>query len=275
MPATTPRTFKLGKTPATIDDRDLMYAKYRTEAALPKRPDHFGHEKVVAAKSWQMLGNGPDDSVAPGFQGAGDCVFAGGAHETMMWTIEGGSPATFKGANAIADYSAVTGYNLNAPPDVNGNNPTDQGTNVRDALKYRQKTGLVDAAGNRHTIGAYVKVQLGNMDQLLEALYLFGIVGIGIKFPDSATDQFNAGEPWSVVPGPDPQEGHYIPLVAKRTNLECVTWGRIQQITTDFYKKYCDEAWVLLSTEMLNGQKKSPEGFDLVQLQADLTALKP
>ena len=205
-------------------------------------PKHFGHEKLVGAHAWQMLGNGPDNSVSSGFKGAGDCVFAGGDHETMLWNLEREKTVKFVGANAIKDYAAVTGYDPKAPLDAHGDNPTDLGTNTRTALSYRRKTGLIDAAGKRHKIGAYVALELGNMEQLLEALYLFGVVGIGIKFPDSAMDQFNAGKPWSVVAGPAPTEGHYIPLVAYRTNLECVTWGRVQQMTPQFYKTYCDEA---------------------------------
>jgi hypothetical protein len=263
---------KLGKLPATYDKRDLLFAQYRTTEALPSHPTHFGHEKLVGSKAWQMLGNGPDNTVKPGFMGAGDCVFAGGDHETMLWNIENDKQVKFTGANAIKDYSTVTGYDPGAPLDADGNNPTDRGTDVRTALGYRRKTGLVDAAGKRHKIGAYVALELGNMDQLLEALYLFGVVGIGIKFPNSAMDQFNAGKPWSVVPGPEPTDGHYIPLVANRTNLECVTWGRVQQMTVQFYKKYCDEAWTILSPEMLKSGK-SLEGFDLAQLQADLKAV--
>jgi hypothetical protein len=190
----------------------------------------------------------------------------------MLWTLESRQPAAFTGATAIAAYTAVTGYNPNAPLDPNGENPTDNGTNVRDALKYRQKTGLVDAGGKRHQIGAYVSIEVGNMDQLLEALYLFGVVGIGMRFPASAMDQFNAGKPWSVVPGPEPRDGHYVPLVARRKNLECVSWGRLQEMTPDFYKKYCDEAWAILSPEMFEAGK-SPEGFDMAQLQTDLAAV--
>jgi hypothetical protein len=197
---------------------------------------------------------------------AGDCVFAGADHETMLWTTEAANPATFTAATAIADYSAVTGYDP-------GNPATDQGTEVRQALQYRQQTGLVDAAGNRHRIGAYLALEPGDMDHLLEALYLFSAVGIGIQVPQSAMDQFHAGQPWSVVYGT--QEiigGHYVPMVAYRGNLVCVTWGRLQQITRQFYLKYCDEAWAILSPEMLKGGV-SLEGFDLAQLQADLAAL--
>ncbi len=257
---------KLGKKAATYDKRDLQFANYRV-GALPPYPVQFGHEKVIPPDGWLMLGNGPDNSVSSGFEGAGDCVFAGGAHETMMWTIEGNKPATFTGANAIADYSAVTGYKPSDPS-------TDQGTDVRVALKYRQKKGLIDANGHRHKIGAYVALEPGNLDHLYEALYLFGAVGIGIQFPGSAMDQFNANKPWSVVNGAKVEGGHYIPLVARRTNLECVTWGRIQPMTLQFYQKYCDEAWAILSPEMFGASKKDSEGFDLAQLKADIKALK-
>jgi hypothetical protein len=258
-------THRLGKAPATYDRRDLQFAHYRA-GALPPHPKTFGHEKLIGARAWQMLGNGPDDSVRPGFQGAGDCVFAGAAHETMMWNLEAGVDVKFTGANVIADYSAVTGY-------VVGDDSTDQGTDVRQALKYRQKTGIVDAAGKRHKIGAYLALEPGNPEQLYEALYLFGAVGIGIEFPESAMDQFSRGKPWSVVSRAPTDGGHYIPLVAKRTNLDCVTWGQLQALTLSFYDKYCDEAFAILSPEMLKGGK-SLEGFDLAQLQADLAALK-
>ncbi|MDR3628898.1 MAG: hypothetical protein P4L42_01035 [Desulfocapsaceae bacterium] len=257
--------YKLGKMPATYDKRDLQFSNYRTTAPLPPYPKYFGHEQLIPAKGWQMLGNGPDNTVSPGFQGAGDCVFAGGDHETMLWTLEGGKPAVFTGANSIADYSAVTGYDPANPA-------SDQGTDVRTALAYRQNTGLIDSTGNRHKVAAYLALEPGNTDHLYEALYLFGVVGIGIQFPSSAMDQFNAGKPWSVVSGASVEGGHYIPLVARRTNLECVTWGQIQQMTSGFYKKYCDEAWAILSPEVFkNGTDL--EGFNFAQLQADLNAL--
>lgn len=255
----------LGKAPATYDKRDLQFAYYRSSIPLPAHPKQFGHE-LLNPRAWEMLGNGPDDSVRPGFQGAGDCVFAGAAHETMMWNLEAGRTVRFTGANAIADYSAVTGYKI-------GDDSTDNGTDVRQALKYRQKVGIIDADGARHQIGPYLALEPGNVEHLYEALYLFGAVGIGIQFPGSAADQFDAGKPWSVVHGARIEGGHYIPMVAKRKTLDCVTWGRTQPMTLGFYEKYCDEAWVTLSPEMLTAGK-SLEGFDLAQLQADLTALK-
>ena len=127
--------FKTGKLPATKDPRDLKLARYLNVAALPKHPAEFGHDGSVA--SWGMLGNDQ----------FGDCVFAGAAHETMLWNKIAGRDVAFNDDAVLADYSAVTGFNRNDPA-------TDQGTNVRDALNFRRKTGSLDAAGVRHKIGA-------------------------------------------------------------------------------------------------------------------------
>jgi hypothetical protein len=250
----------LGKQPATEDQRDLMFAKYVKPKELPTPPSQFGHETLFGAKDWGMLGNDQ----------WGDCAWAGPAHETMLLAKEGGKPTTFSTDAVLSDYSAGTGFDPHAGPP--GHNPTDQGSNVREVLKYRAKTGIVDAGGTRHKIGAYVKLDPGNVNQIEQALYLFEVVGIGIQFPGSAMDQFNNGHPWDVVAGAQIEGGHYIPLVAKRDNLGVVTWGALQEMTHAFYEKYCDEAWAYISEEDLQ-EGKSPEGFAIEELQADLAAL--
>ncbi len=240
---------KLGKKAVVYDNRDFKFARYLTQRVPPQ----FGHEQNIGA--WGMLAN---DRV-------GCCVFSGAAHEHMVWGTEGFAPTPFSDASVLSDYSAVTGYD---PADPS----TDQGTLVRDAMKYRRATGLLDAAGQRHQIAAYVALEPGNLDELRQALYLFGVVGVGIEFPGSAMDQFDAGQPWAVTPGSRVEGGHYVPLVAYRGNFVCVTWGKLQEVTESFLARYCDEAWAMLSPEMLL-DGKSPEGFDVEALRSDLNAL--
>jgi hypothetical protein len=251
---------RLGKNPATDDARDLLFTKYVEATQIPPAPAEFGHEKLFAPKGWGMLGN--DEW--------GDCAWAGPAHETMLLSAESGHPATFTAADVLGDYSAGTGFKPNAGPP--GHNPTDQGSNVRDVLQYRRKTGIVDAAAKRHKIGAFVKLEPKNLTQIYQAMYLFQVVGIGLEFPGSAMEQFNEGKPWSVVDGAKVEGGHYVCCVAKRANVDIVTWGALQQMTVPFFEKYCDEAWAYLSTEDLQ-QEKDPEGFKLSQLKEDLAKL--
>jgi hypothetical protein len=250
----------LGKKPATQDDRDLMFAKYVDTSKIPSPPAEFGHESLFPAKGWGMLGN--DEW--------GDCAWAGPAHETMLLTTEGGHPAIFTTEDVLSDYSAGTGFNPEAGP--SGDNPTDRGSNVREVLRYRRKTGIIDSAHNRHKIGAFVKLDPKNLEQIYEAMYLFQIVGIGIEFPDTAMRQFQEGKPWSVVEGAKIEGGHYVCGVGKRENIEVVTWGALQEMTVEFFENYCDEAWAYLSTEDLK-EDKSPEGFNLEQLKEDLAKI--
>jgi hypothetical protein len=253
-------TLRLGKQPATDDVRDLLFTKYVKPNEIPAPPAQFGHETLFPPKGWQMLGN--DEW--------GDCAWAGPAHETMLLTAEGGKAAEFTTAGVLSDYAAGTGFNPNAGPP--GNNPTDRGSNVRAVLKYRSKTGVIDASGRRHRIGAYVKLTPKDLEQVYQAMFLFQAVGIGLAFPDSAMQQFHAGEPWSVVKGAKIEGGHYVCCVAKRSDIDVVTWGALQPMTVEFFETYCDEAWAYISQEDLQ-KGVDPDGFRLEQLKADLAAL--
>ena len=247
---------KLGKLPARPGAVKLALADYLDTTTLPKPPTNIGHENLVA--SWGMLGNDQ----------YGDCVWAGAGHETFLWNREGNHTLPqITTSTVLSDYTAVTGFNPNDPS-------TDNGTDMQVAASYRRKTGLLDAMGNRHKVGAYLALRTGDWNQHLQALYIFGAVGIGIKFPASAMDQFNKGLYWSLVKKSPIEGGHYVPLVAKRgTHLVCVTWGQLQNMTRAFFDYYNDESIVYLSPEMLNGQGVTPEGFNLAQLQADLAAI--
>jgi len=186
---------KLGKLPAAPKPTDFRFAEFTAAISLPNVPSRFGHG--TAFSDWKMLGNDQ----------YGDCVWAGSAHEHMLFNkVVQHQDVPFDDQCVLGDYSAVTGFN---PADPN----TDKGTDVHVALDYRRKTGIADSNGTRHLIGAYVALDPKNWDHLEQAAYIFGAVGIGFQFPASAMDQFNNGEIWDVVPGSAIQGGHYVPVV--------------------------------------------------------------
>lgn len=245
-------TLKLGKTPARPGAMKFKFTDFVDKIALPTPPTNFGHEGLIPA--WGMLANDQ----------YGDCVFAGAAHETMLWNAEAKRVTAFTNKSVLSDYSAVTGFNPKDPS-------TDNGTDMQAAASYRRKTGMKDAKGKRHKIAAYLAIKPGDVPNLRRAMYLFGAVGIGIAFPASAMDQFNAGKPWTVVSRSPIEGGHYIPAIAWRNGKAvCVTWGKLQGMASAFYAKYCDEVVCYVSEEMLTAGK-SPEGFDRAAL---LDALK-
>jgi hypothetical protein len=250
-------TYRLGKAPFVHDSDDLLMSTYATPAVvLPTLPANFGHDDGFT--DWGMLGNDQ----------YGDCGPAGAAHQIMQNAHAGGRVIpSFTTTAVLANYSAITGFKPSDPS-------TDQGVEVRSMLAYWQKSGMVDANGKRHKIGAYVRLEPGNTDQLFMAIRLFDTVGVGYQLPQSAEEQFNNGKGWSVVKGSPIVGGHYVPGVARRTgHLRGVTWARDIAITLGFYRANCDEAWGILSEETLTAGGKTSEGFDWSQLLADRNAI--
>lgn len=248
---------KLGKTPARPGAVSLRFSAIAKPSALPTPPAVFGHQAGIA--NWDGdLGN----------EQWGDCVWAGAAHEHILWTtVAGLPPASFTEADCLSDYSVVTGFSFS--------DATDQGTDMQVAASYRRKTGILDAEGQRHLVDAYMAVTPGNLDELFLAAYLFGAVGVGIRFPSSADKQFDDNQPWSVVPNTSIEGGHYIPVVGRNANGNAVaiTWGRLIEITPGFLEEYNDETIAYYASEYADKSKLSPEGFDVTALESFLSEL--
>ncbi len=206
-----------------------------------------------------------------------NCVWAGAAHEQMVWSLTGGRQrARFTALDVLSDYSAVTGFDLkqNIP---GKDNPTDNGTDMSEAAAYRRNRGVLDATTRRHKIDAYVALEVGNWDQLVVATWLMGAAGVGLQLPKSAMDQFDANKPWTVpwFKGRKIVGGHYVPSVGRdiNGNLMIVSWGRTNPMTKGFYTKYSDECVAYLSLEILNEHNLSPEGYDADALRTQLRNL--
>ena len=243
--------YKFGKLPARPGSVRLRMSDYIKPRVLPKPPENFGQDHLI--DDWGMLAN---DKI-------GNCVIAGGAHETMLWCAMGGKTCSFSEHSVTWDYGRITGYRWWNPL-------SDRGTDMQEAAKYRQKTGLLDKWGVRHRIAAYVLIEKGNIGQHALASYLFGAIGIGVMCPESMMTQFDAHQPWTVVKGEKTNGGHYIPIISRREGFfNCVSWARKQPMTPEWIEAYEDEAIAYVSEEMLTGKQKV-DGFNYRQLLSDL-----
>lgn len=198
----------------------------------------------------------------------GDCAIAGSIEEIRLANALRGVTVNFDDDTAVQNYSAITGYSPDDPE-------SDQGTDVHELYDFRQNTGLVDADGVRHKIVAYAGLTPRDWDEMLIALSLFDVVGVGIWVPDYAESQFSAGDAWHLVPGRHANVGqHYIPIwgASDRNTAQLPTWGQETGITAPFYAAENVVAVVALTEEMFTGGK-SPEGVDFDKLAADLNLL--
>lgn len=192
----------------------------------------------------------------------GDCAIAGSIEEIRLANALRGVTVDFTDDTAAQAYHEITGWNPGP----------DDGTDVHELYDYRQTTGIADADGNRHKIVAYAGLTPGDFDELLVALSLFDMVGIGINCPDYIDTQFAAGQPWHLIHGRHKIEGgHYIPVVGAtdKNTAQLFTWGALQGITRTFYNAMNTVAVVALTEELFTNDK-TPEGIDRTKLAADL-----
>jgi hypothetical protein len=249
--------YKLGKQPKRTDIRTLQLSNYLKGAVAPPAQVDWG-TKVT---SWGMLGN---DTV-------GDCAWAGQAHADMLWSSNTKpAPLDITTTEVLAAYSAVTGYN----PKDNGpkGNPTDQGTNLIDALKYWRTTGI-----DGQTITAFVEVDRKNLDHVKMAIDLFGCVYLGVELPDAVLPTPSHIPPWTVAPNgtkgnaPDPQNGHCIIYSAyDASGPTVISWGTTVPASWAFHSAYCDELYAMVAPDWFGRSGVDPQGVDMAALQHDL-----
>lgn len=194
----------------------------------------------------------------------GDCVFAANGHVVEQQTYVGqGNEVTVSTAQALAEYSKVTGFNPNDPS-------TDNGAEVQQGLDDLRKNGL-----NGHKIAAFAQLNVTDMNSVKLAVSEFGAVDIGFNFPASAMTQFNNGQPWDVVSGSQIEGGHCVLVVGyDATYLYVYTWGAVQKMTYAFWNKYVEEAWALIDQDWVNAASgKDVQGVDLGSFGAQFAAL--
>lgn len=239
----------LGKQPATPPKVGVAYSELRPAlkkaGVLPTVPQMFGHGHDFRQGQWLMLGNGPDDTVTPGFGGCGNCAWAGPGHEEMAAGKNAGRPVPrFSGKTIVDQYAAYSGYD----PQTGAN---DTGSNVQDVIQWRQTRGLLDDAGHPYKIGQAIRGTPGNVQELWEIAYLCETAGIGVILQTAQMDQFNASaQPtWDYVPGSPAEGGHYVPVMGK---LGLISWADDVYYTPAFIQQQCDEVWGYIDPERYN-----------------------
>jgi hypothetical protein len=238
-----------GRIPA---DRSLPRLRLRRAAGATITPP-ASVDWLSAVRSWPMLGN---DTV-------GDCTTAGAGHVAQQVNLYGqGVDAPITEQDALAAYSAISGYDPRRPS-------TDVGATLQDAADYWRKVGI---GGNK--IAAWAEIDPQDLDLVRACIATFGTVYTGCTLPESALDQLDAGQPWTVVKRSAIAGGHCVPIGAYNADgFTCVTWGQLQPMNVAFYKRYFDEVIVPIDLDWMRAVGTSPGGLDTNALNADYEQL--
>ena len=250
--------FKGGRLPAEPARPHLKFGAYLSPE-LPPPPAAADWLAPVPAADWGMLANDQ----------WGDCTCAGVGHKRIGDVyVNQMRLLTVTDTDTLGLYSAVTGFDPHAG--APGENPTDQGAVCQDVLDFWRKKGFLG-----EKVIAFAKVDLSNRDEVKQAIALFGQIYCGMNFPGSAMDQFNAGKTWDTVKGARLEGGHCVTIGAfDEDGLSCVTWGAVQKMTWRFFTKYFEEAWVLISPDVIDPKTgKNLAGYDLHTLGQDFSSL--
>lgn len=216
---------KLGKNPAVIDERTIKMASILR--LLPSYPEAFDVDSQYPnLKDTHMFKN---DTL-------GDCVIAGRAHQTLrLENYEQGTVIPISDSDVTTEYFKESGGQ-------------DTGLNMLDALNA-WRTGW-RAASNVYNIYAYASINVKDWNEVRATCYLLNGIYIGLQLPISAQTQST----WDVVSGPNAEPGswggHCVYIVAyDNDGLTCMTWGKRQKMTWQFYQKYSDESFGIVDNK--------------------------
>ena len=252
------KRFKGGKLPPqrklSIPALGDFLDKATTWPAVPAA----GWENAVPPTAWGMLGN---DQV-------GDCAEAGILHLIQGQAANTGTVLTPTTDQALALYTAVTGYNPSDPS-------TDQGTVLTDLLTYIQTSGveMTDSTGKTVTVEVVgsASLDISSTAQMRYAGYTFGGNYLGINCPQQCEDDTTN---WNFGPGLPIAGGHCIPQEGEGiAGGKIVSWSEVIPVSNLFLMSYLDEGYVVLTKSWVNAQGKSPSGLDLDGLLAAMKTL--
>lgn len=228
-------------------------------ATLPDAPARV--DRVSAIKSWPMYCN----------DRLGCCTVASMLHSFEAWEVLAGRPgdSLFSDKEVIKIYSAVSGYD----PETGEN---DNGAQLSDVCNYMVKTGAVDRNGKLHKLAAWAEVEdYTNLPLLKRVLNAFETAYLAIQVPESAMDQFQAGQPWTPVAGSPIEGGHAIPLQfsaveTRSLNDETiVTWGAPQRMNEAFAHENLVEVIAMVSEDQVAAGGTNLAGLAIDQLVTD------
>lgn len=256
---------KLGRKPAVFTRRSLVSSN-----TLARHLYSLGHSPAVSPNwvaavmrqspgGWQMDGNDQH----------GDCVLADCAHQEMLRTANVGKIWIPTTQQVLDLYSACTGFNPNDPS-------TDNGANELSVIEYLTRHGWLG-----RKLAAHADIDPTNLGVMKWAVCLFGACRLGVNLPQSAMNQFEAGQPWDRAGDREPAGGHDVCIVKyDQQYFYVVTWGRLQPVVprwlTTRYPDgtpYTEEAHVEMAADWFNVAGVAPSHFNYQQLLADLRQL--
>lgn len=220
---------RLGKLPPKIDGRTIKLSSILRYKLLPDLPTEYNLDAALG---------GIEDNFMYGNDEYGNCVIAARGHQTLRFEkFEEGAQPPITDQEVIDQYLKETGG-------------LDMGLVLLNSLKEWRTNGWL-AGGKLYNIYAFASVDRFDHDEVKHCIHLLGGVNYGFRVYQAAIDQFDAGEAWDTVANQGSYLGGHGVYLYRFGRVEsvnklgpvCMTWGKRQQMTWDFWDEHTDEAY--------------------------------
>ena len=217
---------------------DIMELKEDVVSGIDEPKDHDWSEGI---KDWDEYDNIKTKT----------CVPAAAAHLVKSWTFNSKQPDR---NITLPDVMAVL-IELAPSHDITN------GCYMSDFMSYWKKTGL-----KKDIIDRFVSFKKQEITLLKKAVYYFGGCMIGLQLPISAKGKSRWDFP-STEPEKDNENwgGHTVCVLGyKGDDFTVISWGKVIQMSAQFYQQFNDEAYAALSrTDWTTPNDQSPTGEGL------------
>lgn len=244
----------LGRAKSSKDSRMLQMHHY---VSIDKVPIPPVHDMFDTTTEWPMLANDRFNC----------CTSAAAGHMIHHWTTANQHSIFLSDDDIVAAHAQLTSDHL-----LNC-------VSMADALKFWRKVGI-----GHHRVHSYVSLGRARQAELCAVIYLFGSAYVGLDLPNFAytgDPQKIADIPWQIPPSvstqdsePQSSNGHCVAAIGYDDQVVyVVTWGRLKKMTWEFFLRYVDEAYAVLSTDWVQHNIECPSGFDISTLDQDLSRI--
>lgn len=242
----------LGRARSKSDPRTLHLRSYVDVRTLPVPPVR---EMLESTPVWPMLANDRFNC----------CTSAAAGHMIHHWTAANQHGIFLTDDDIIRVQAQLTGDRLM------------ECVSMLDALRYWRNQGI-----GGHKIHSFVSGEKANAADLRCIIHLFGSGYIGLDLPAFACSGDPKGWPdipWEIpaaiaadAAAPNPNQGHCVAVVGyDEQSLFAVSWGRLKHMSWEFFQRYAEEVYAVLSFDWVAVNAKCPTGFNTATLERDLT----
>jgi hypothetical protein len=209
---------------------------------------------VPAACDLEVDAGLPHDGHPLGNDRVGNCGIAGPAHFGRWEDKILGLPETIGEEQALAEYTALTGWDPNVPD-------SDIGVYAIDVMKWWRTRGLFG-----RLIEMFAQVDFRDPEEMARAIFLLGGVFVCLGLPNAAFGA-DTWDTWADDGGPG--GGHLVWY----SGTELVnSWGQKIRVAPAFLSRYCFDAYAVVSAHSLRGGR-AWSGLNLQQMREALAVI--